>query len=321
MPSRSSISEDDLVDLHGKVAIVTGGNTGIGYGTVQFLALKGAKVYIAARNEQRALDAIRQLEEEGLGDGSVEWLKLDLSHPRLVKRSAEEFLEKETRLDILVNNAAIGAVGPFKLDEDGLRDIMVTNHVSHFVFTDTLLPLMKTTSQEKGSDVRIVNITSVSHTRVEVTSFVGKDSLNKDFGNSFNGHLNTYGYSKLANILHMKELQRRLNSENIDITCISVQPGPVLTVGSKAFLSSIPILGRLFSSILGNLFFVSWKKGAFTPVFAAASTEVYSNKTLYQGAYLVPVAQIFQPSKSALDPKLATELYETTELALRDLGL
>lgn len=270
---------------------------------------------------QRALNAKQQLEKECLADGSVEWLKLDLSDPRIAKESAEEFLKRESRLDILVNNAAIGAVGPYKLDKDGFRDVMVTNHISHFVFTDTLLPLMKATSKAEGSDVRIVNLSSMAHSEVEVTSFVGKDSLNKDFGDSFKGYLTTYGYSKLANILHMKELQRRLDSENIAITCMAVHPGPVLTIGSKGFLSSVPFFGRLISAVVGPLFFVPWREGAFTSAFAAASIEIRSNRDLYKGAYLTPVAQISTPSKSALNVKLATELYETTELALNDLGI
>ncbi|PPR03222.1 hypothetical protein CVT26_008070 [Gymnopilus dilepis] len=320
MFSRKSISEDDLADLHGKVVIVTGGNTGIGYGTVQFLVRRGAKVYIAARNEQKALDAIKQLETEGIEDGKLEWLKLDLSDPRLAKQAAKEFLEKESRLDILVNNAAIGAVGPFKLDKDGLRDVMVTNHISHFAFTNTLLPMLKSTSQQDGSDVRIINITSVAHTRVEVSSFKGRDSLNKDFGDSFSGYLDTYGYSKLANILHIKELQKRLDSDNVDIICIAVHPGAVLTVGAKGFIASVPFLGRLLQAI-GFLFFKPWREGAYTSVFAAASEEVRQKKELYKCAYLEPVAKITEPSRSATNDKLATELYETTEEVLKELGV
>ncbi|KAF8903480.1 NAD-binding protein [Gymnopilus junonius] len=320
MSSYKSISEDDLTDLHGKVAIVTGGNTGIGYGTVQFLARKGAKVYIAARNEQKALDAIKQLEKEGIADGKLEWLKLDLSDPRIAKKAAQDFLEKETRLDILVNNAALGPMGPFSLDQDGLLGIMVTNHISHFIFTDTLLPLLKTTSQKEGSDVRIINISSNAHDRNEVISFEGKESLNKDFGNSVNGRIDTYGYSKLANILHIKELQRRLDSENVNIVCVAVHPGSVWTSGVKSFLSSIPYLGKLIEVVFGSLF-KSWRQGAYTSVFAAASPEVRQNKDLYKGAYLTPVAKITKPSKSATNAKLATELYDTTESVLKELGV
>jgi NAD(P)-dependent dehydrogenase (short-subunit alcohol dehydrogenase family) len=78
-------------------------STGIGLATVRHLARGGAKVYLAARNESRVTGALKQLEIEGLapGNGEVVWLKLDLSDPRDAKKSAEEFLKKETRLDIL----------------------------------------------------------------------------------------------------------------------------------------------------------------------------------------------------------------------------
>jgi len=74
---------------------------GLGYATVEFLARKGAKVYMAARSEKRALDAIKQLEAEGIEKGQVEWLCLDLSDLRKAKDAAEEFLKREKRLDIL----------------------------------------------------------------------------------------------------------------------------------------------------------------------------------------------------------------------------
>ncbi|KAJ6575562.1 hypothetical protein DFH09DRAFT_1078527 [Mycena vulgaris] len=98
---------DDLVDLHGKVVILNGGNTEIGYATIQILARKGAKA-------------------EGLNDGSVHSLQLDLSDPRAAHRSAKELLEKEQRLDILVNNAAT-VTRPFKLTPDGILNMMVIN--------------------------------------------------------------------------------------------------------------------------------------------------------------------------------------------------
>lgn len=115
--------QKDLNDLAGKVAIVTGAkcvtftlissllriltscnaptSTGIGYHTVKFLARKGAKVYLGARNKSKAMAAICQLEEEGIGPGEVVWLPINLSDPQWAKKAAEEFLEKESRLDIL----------------------------------------------------------------------------------------------------------------------------------------------------------------------------------------------------------------------------
>ncbi|EEB94675.1 hypothetical protein MPER_06472 [Moniliophthora perniciosa FA553] len=99
----------DLVDLRNRIAIVTGGNRGIGYATVQHLVRAGARVYMAARDEKKAKAAIETLQRQGLGpgNGQVHWLKLDLSDPRAAKAAAEEFTSQEKRLDILVNNAAV----------------------------------------------------------------------------------------------------------------------------------------------------------------------------------------------------------------------
>lgn len=129
------------------------------------------------------------------------------------------------------------------------------------------------------------------------------------------------GYSKLANILHIKALQKRLDAEGIPITCLAVHPGPVLTDGSKGFLSSVPYVGRAVSGLLGPLLFSSWRTGAFTSTFAAASTEVSLNRDRYKGSYLSPVAKLTMPSKSALNSVLAKELYDTTESVLKELGV
>jgi len=331
-PQHKRITEDDLTDLSGKVAIVTGGNTGVGYGTIQFLAQKGAKVYMGARNQEKATIAIEEI-EKGLrtngGGGSVHWLPLDLSDPRLVKKTATEFLRKEDRLDILVNNASHTSYGPYKINEDGLLDIMVTNHISHFVLTDTLLPLLKSTANLDGSDVRIVNLSSMSHSGIQPESFVGRESLNRQYGDSVGGYLNTYGNSKLANILHIKHLQAQLNSESVRITCLAVHPGAVLTIGASGFLNSVPFIGWFLKTVLGPLFFASWKTGAMTSAFAAAGKDVTTFRTssdeaerkIYEGVYLTPVAKITEPSKSAMDERLQKELYETTREVLGEMGL
>ncbi|KAF8985345.1 hypothetical protein BDQ17DRAFT_1495390, partial [Cyathus striatus] len=290
---------------------------------------QGAKVYMAARDEGRATDAIRKLETEGIADGSVQWLKLDLSDPRLARQSAEEFAKRENRLDIL----GAGAYGPYGIDKDGLLDVMVTNHISHFVFTDTLLPVLKTTAQEAGSDVRIINVRLTQFTILqpsvcEVTSFADKECLNRTFGDSIFGYITTYGHSKLANILHIKELQRRLDSKSIPITCISVHPGFVHTDGADKFLASTPYIGGfllkyiapLFLYTFGSLFSINtWETGAMTSVFAAVSPEVKEEREAYKGAYLVPVAKIANPSKYAIDERLAKELWETTESVVSEL--
>ncbi|GAW07037.1 NAD-binding protein [Lentinula edodes] len=328
--SRKVITEDDLVDLYGKVALVTGGNTGIGYATIElFLARKGAKVYMASRNKEKAQKAIEEIEAElrksdGEGEsskGSIHWLKLDLSDPRSVKEIGTEFLAKEERLDILVNNASHAAYGPFKLNKDGLLDIMVVNHISHFVLTETLLPLLKRTAALKDSDVRIVNVSSAAHAGVKPESFIGKESLNKQYGESVTGYINTYGNSKLANLLHIKNLQNRLNAESAGITCLALHPGTVMTEGSGDLLNSIPFIGWILKTCIGPLVFVSWKQGAMTSAFAAAGKEVAAERKRYEGVYLVPMAKIAEPSSYAKDERLQRELYETTVEVLEDIGV
>ncbi|PPR03717.1 hypothetical protein CVT24_007392 [Panaeolus cyanescens] len=314
--------EDDLVDLHGKVAIVTGANTGIGYATAQFLVRKGAKVYIAARNESRALDAIQKMQVEGIEDGTLRWLHLDLSDPRLAKKSAEEFASKENRLDILVNNAAIAAVGPYKVDKDGLLDIVVTNHISHYVFTRTLLPLLKQTASEPNSDVRIVNVSSVAHTEVHPKSFKTKEEVTKDYGQGFYKYVQTYGLTKLQNILHIAELQRQLNASASEgrITCMAAHPGYIHTRGSGDFLAGVP-LGSIIKPLLTSTLFVSWRDGAMNVVWAAAGKEVAQDREKYAGKYLEPMGKIMSGSAEARDEGLAKELWATTEQILKEMGL
>ncbi|KAK6991835.1 NAD-binding protein [Favolaschia claudopus] len=313
-----------LKDLTGKVIILTGGNSGIGYATTQLLARQGAKVYMATRSQSRAADAIARLKSEGLGTGTVEWLELDLADPRSARRAAEEFLGKEERLDVLVNNAALVS-GPFKLNADGLLDIMVINHISHFVLTEALLPLMKqTAANSPDSDVRIVAVTSNALAFVQPESFATRETLNKQFGDSALGMVKTYGYTKLANILHMKALQRRLDSENPNnnITCIAVHPGTTKTPATEGFMGAkLPLIGGFIGTVIMPLIFAKPSKGGMAVAIPAAGVMQGKERAGdWKGAYFTPKG-IETPSASALDVRLQDELWETTRSVAKELGL
>lgn len=101
--------DTDIADLTGKVVLVAGGNAGIGYETVKELARHGAHVYLGARNESRATGALAKLKSEGVPDGRVEWLPLDLATPSTTKAGAEEFLRRAKRLDILGESRYTGS--------------------------------------------------------------------------------------------------------------------------------------------------------------------------------------------------------------------
>ncbi|GLB39252.1 putative enoyl-(Acyl carrier protein) reductase [Lyophyllum shimeji] len=310
----------DLVDLKGKVVIVTGGNAGIGYATVRHLARAGAKVYLAARNEERASNAIAKLREDGftLGNGDVMWLKLDLSDPRDAKKAAEEFLSKEQRLDILVNNAAL-LRAPYEKTKDGVTTMVTVNYISHFVFTRTLLPRLEDTAREPNSDVRIVNLTSAAYKLVPSTiSFKSVEDFNVAFSSSLLPGFARYAHSKLMNLLWTKELQRRISAAEspAPITVIALHPG-----GVDTFSQNWPC-PRL-SSWLVRLAIADPERGAYTSVFAAASKRIAENKEEYNGVYLEskPTGRITKVGKLAASEELAAQLWETTEAFLASIGL
>ncbi|KAJ7579086.1 NAD-P-binding protein [Mycena floridula] len=263
----------DLVDLKGKVAIVTGGNRGIGFGTVKHLARAGAKVYIAARSESLSRAAIEQIQAEGL-DADLEWIKLDLSDPREARKSAEEFLTKEKRLDILVNNAGI--------------------YISPFIFTRTLLPLLTTTALQPGSDVRIVNVASLAHKLVPtVKGFKDIEDLNVNYRYGL-PEFQRYCHSKLLGMLWTKSLQNRFDTSSppIPITVLAIHPGGVDTFTQKWPFSRFwrVIVGWVINDI---------EHGSYTSSFAAAGKKVAEERKKYQGAYLEskPPGRIAEPSK------------------------
>ncbi|KAJ3504852.1 hypothetical protein NMY22_g17784 [Coprinellus aureogranulatus] len=306
--------EKDVVDLKGKVIIVTGGNAGIGFATVRhLLRAKASKVYLAARDEGRAKDAIKRLNDEGLGkEGSgseVIWHKLDLSDPAKVKISAEEFMKREDRLDVLINNA--GGVVPVDIGKEGVNNLHLVNYIGPYIFTKTLLPLLKKTAQEPDSDVRIVNVASKVHYQVPSgVQFKSLEDFNVPYRWTLWPTLIRYGNAKLAMILWSRKLQEELRpSESLPngITVIALHPGVVDTV-----------------SFLG---FIEPDVGSHTSVFAAAAKQVKEERERYQagwGAYLTdkPVpGSVVDPSEAARDDKLKEEVVETTEKFLKNLGL
>ncbi|KAL4253094.1 NAD(P)-binding domain superfamily protein [Abortiporus biennis] len=315
--------DTDVGDLTGKVIIVTGGNTGIGYATVQHLAKHGAKVYMASRSEQKAKDAIKKLKTEGLGpgNGEVVWLELDLSDPRKVKESAKKFLEIEKRLDCIVNNAAL-FITPYVKTNDDIQDIMMVNHIGPFVFTMTLLPLLKQTAKEPGSDVRIVSLSSDTIKLLGTgTRFRNRDDFNDEHAKAIFPGMWRYSRSKLADALFIKKLQRRLDDEKVPIVCLSLHPGSVKTEHGTEAASNMSFIIKASLYKFALYFFSPPEKGSYASVFAAVGPAVRADPEKYKGAYLHPPGVIAKPSKDAEDMELAAELWDTTERLLNEIGV
>jgi len=275
---------------------------------------------MAARNESRAVAAVADLERQGLNVGSVVFLHCNLPDPRAVKKAAERFLQLETRLDILVNNAAMAAV-PFEMTSEGISAHMQTNHIGHFIFTSVLLDLLKSTSRQDGADVRIVNVTSVTYKNVAPSKF-DRSTFSHRYGTGTTNNIKSYGLSKLANILHINELQSRLSSEGYtNITCTSVHPGVVITPQTRLFFDNvIPYFGWL-TTWLARTFGRDETRGAFTVTFAAAGVKIQKDMAKYKGAYLTWWDQIENLAAQARNEGLSKELWQTTESIIEELGI
>ncbi|XP_014550067.1 hypothetical protein COCVIDRAFT_116571 [Bipolaris victoriae FI3] len=305
-----------LPSLTGKVALVTGANApeSVGWHVAYQLALLNAKVFVGARNLVKAESGIQKMLEilPNVNASNLSPFVADLGNFKEVEKAAKAFIAQEERLDILINNAA-ALSRPNDKDENGISISFGTNHLGPFLLTKTLLPLMIETSQQPRSDVRIINLTSTSHYEVPPTArYRNLTDFNQDFGNPDSRETNhiRYGYSKLANILFTKELQRRLDNIEVPILTISVNPGGVGTAGAA-------------KSIGGNAE-EKFKKagaltpfqGAITPLFAAVHSEPREDIESFKGAFLLPWGGLKEPSELAQDEVLAKELWETSEKVL-----
>lgn len=207
----------DMPDLSGKVIVITGANSGVGYEAAKEFARKGAHAILACRNMEKALSAMEQIQAEVLG-ASVEIMALDLASLDSVRRFADAYKAKYDRLDILVNNAGIMMV-PYGETEDGFEKQFGVNHLGHFALTGLLLdPLLHTPG------ARVVTISSNAHQRGEMDF----QDLNFHNGNTYD-RSEAYNRSKLANLLFTRELQRRFAENGANAIAIAAHPGVSVT--------------------------------------------------------------------------------------------
>jgi NAD(P)-dependent dehydrogenase (short-subunit alcohol dehydrogenase family) len=209
--SKHDWNAEQLRDQTGRVAIVTGSNSGIGFETARVLAEKGANVVMACRNLEKAnpkADEIRSAHP----NASVEVMELDLSDLDSVQRFADAFRAKHSRLDLLINNAGI-MVPPYGKTAQGFETQFGVNHLGHFALTGSLIDLLVETP---GS--RIVNVSSIAH-------YMGAIRFSDlQWENGYKAQP-AYGQSKLANLLFTYELQRRLTAAGKDTVAVAAHPG------------------------------------------------------------------------------------------------
>lgn len=205
--------------IDGKVVIITGCNTGIGKQTALELARRGGKIYMACRDPIKCEDARQEIIEKTKNENIFN-RTLDLNSLESVRTFANNFLNEESKLDILINNAGVMAT-PKLLTKDGYELQFGVNHLGHFLLTNLLLETLK-----KSAPSRIVVVTS----SIYLFGSINKADLNSEKAYSKVG---AYAQSKLANLLFTKELAAKLEGTNVIVNCC--HPGVVKTELGRHF--------------------------------------------------------------------------------------
>ncbi|GMT17445.1 hypothetical protein PFISCL1PPCAC_8742, partial [Pristionchus fissidentatus] len=286
----------ERVSAKGKVAAVTGANTGLGLETVRELNLRGAKVYMLCRNEERANEAKIKLVRMGCDATRLIFEQCDLSKFASVRACAKRISQAEPHLDILINNAGIMFYPKHELTEDKHEMTWQSNHLGPFLLTELLLPLV-----EKAEEGRIVNVSSMLH---EKSAALELDTIDdkKQFG-----RLAPYNRSKLANVMHARELSRRIRARgNNTVTVNSLHPG-----ACASDLSRHLFLGRKPFTTIAAFFMKTERDGAQTSLFLALSKKVKG----VSGCYFADCARKSE-STVALDDLACKQLYDYSRKAV-----
>ncbi|XP_026195337.1 dehydrogenase/reductase SDR family member 13-like [Anabas testudineus] len=280
--------------LHGKTAIVTGANTGIGKTTAKDLARRGARVILACRDKRRGEAAVQEIIQE-TGNNQVIFLQLDLASLKSVRSFVENVLRTESRLDLLINNAGLMNDGK---TQEGFGMIFGVNHLGHFLLTVLLLDRLKASGPS-----RVVTVASRGYE-------YGKIDFNcltthRDFALGDNDYqlFLKYCHSKLCNVLFTYELAKRLQDSNV--TCYSLHPGAIKTeIGRYA-----GFWWRLLMTPVTFLFFTDVESGAQTTLHCALEQGIEH----LSGHYFTHCAPLLNVMPKARDDAAAKKLWELSE--------
>ncbi|KAH9906159.1 hypothetical protein F4778DRAFT_634622 [Xylariomycetidae sp. FL2044] len=288
-PPKPKFTEKDLPDLHGKVYLITGANTGLGKELAQMLYAKHAKVYIAARSEEKALRAIDSIKEAApQSSGDLAFIHLDLADLSTIKASAQKFIEKDERLHVLFNNAGVMKPAPGSKTAQGYELQLGVNNVGTFMFTKLLTPVLAATaSAEPRGTVRVIWVgSSAGETPMAPKGGVPMDNL--DYHKEM-GWFPKYAISKAGNYLQGAEYARRHRSDGI--VSVSLNPG---NLDSELWRNQSYLVGKLLQ------WFVLHPpiNGAYTELFAGLSPEVTMEKT---GSWIVPWGRFMNSRKDLFE--------------------
>lgn len=247
---------DNFGSQKGRIAVVTGANTGLGYATSKALAGTGMKVIMACRNLEKAITARNMILKEH-PDADLRIMLVDLLKLASVRDFAKEYLNRFDHLDLLINNAGI-MIPPYMKTEDGFESQMGVNYFAHFLLTGLLFD---TIGKTPGS--RIVALSSIAHKRARINF----DDLHWEKRYSA---LKAYGQSKVACLIFAFELNRRIKKAGIGTLAVAAHPG----ISFTELIRHVPRSLMFMVRPLANTFAQSPEKGALPTLYAALAPDV-----------------------------------------------
>ncbi len=302
-------TENDIPDLSGKRVLVTGAASGIGYEAARGMAVHGAEVLLADRNEQAGAEALKKIRALR-ADAKVAFLPIDLANLKSVREFAARLVAEGRPLDILVNNAGIQPISERRTTVDGFELTFGIGHLGHFALTAQLFPLLL-----KSPAPRVVTISSLVHK-------LGKFDWNDLQMERHYFAQRPYNQTKLANLLFARELQRRASAAGLPLLSMAVHPGVSRTnIGtSRKGLGRYHAIDHVITVVLGivmSVFGQSANAGGWPTLYAATSPSAslkgggfYGPDGLGETRGAPAPARIHRPG---LDDVNAKRLWEVSE--------
>jgi NAD(P)-dependent dehydrogenase (short-subunit alcohol dehydrogenase family) len=289
---------EQIPDQAGRVAVVTGANSGLGFITARDLVLAGAEVVLACRNTKKGEAAVESIRSAEPG-GSVTVEELDLSSLASVRTFVERFGASHQSLDLLINNAGVMAP-PRRETADGFELQFATNHLGHFALTGLLLSRM-----QGREDARVVTVSSTAHK-------LGRIDFDDLQRRRHYFRWTAYGQSKLANVLFARELDRRLRAAGSTVSSLAAHPGYASTNLQSA---GPPALDRAVFAVANRLLAQRPEMGALPQLYAA------TRPNLDGGLFVGPdgpseqrgYPKVVSPNKAGRDEATAERLWSVSE--------
>ncbi len=294
---------NDMPDQTGKVAIVTGANSGLGFETVRGLARKNAQVVMACRDLKKGEAALQKIRQE-FPAAKIELIQLDLADLDSVHSFVDTFKQRYDRLDILCNNAGIMAI-PFRKTKQGFEMQFGTNHLGHFALTGLLMPVILATPGQP----RIVTTSSGLH-RLGDLNFADLQ-WEKGYGPQ-----KAYGRSKLANLLFTYELQRRLNAAGDNVLSLASHPGYAATnLQTAGAIMEGKAFSEKMSLLMNRLFAQSAEMGALPTLYAATAPGLQGGQFIGPDRIMEMrgYPKVVDSNKKSHDEEVAKKLWAVSE--------